>query len=317
MHSFSQTTKRTPKHHYLILKIMHKAGFVNIVGNPNVGKSTLMNALVGERISIITSKAQTTRHRIMGIVNGDDFQIVYSDTPGVLKPHYKLQKSMLGFSQSALSDADILLYVTDVIDSSEKNADFVEMVKQHTNDYKIILIVNKIDLIDETKLVEIVENWHSILPEAEVIPISATKQFNIEPLLKRIKELLPESPPFFDKDALTDKPERFFVTEIIREKILLNYEKEIPYSVEVVVELFKEESKIIRINAVIYAERDSQKGILIGHQGKSLRKVGMEARKDIEAFFGKQVYLELFIKVEKDWRNRETKLRNFGYHLSD
>jgi GTP-binding protein Era len=296
---------------------MHKAGFVNIVGNPNVGKSTLMNALVGERISIITSKAQTTRHRIMGIVNGEDFQIVYSDTPGVLKPHYKLQKSMLGFSQSALSDADVLLYVTDVIDSSEKNADFVEMVKQHTNDYKIILIVNKIDLIDEAKLVEIVENWHSILPEAEVIPISATKQFNIEPLLKRIKELLPESPPFFDKDALTDKPERFFVTEIIREKILLNYEKEIPYSVEVVVELFKEEAKIIRINAVIYAERESQKGILIGHQGKSLRKVGMDARKDIEAFFGKQVYLELFIKVEKDWRNRETKLRNFGYHLSD
>lgn len=296
---------------------MHRAGFVNIVGNPNVGKSTLMNALVGERISIITSKAQTTRHRIMGIVNGEDFQIVYSDTPGVLKPHYKLQKSMLGFSQSALSDADVLLYVTDVIDSSEKNADFVEMVKQHTNDYKIILIVNKIDLIDEAKLVEIVENWHSILPEAEVIPISATKQFNIEPLLKRIKELLPESPPFFDKDALTDKPERFFVTEIIREKILLNYEKEIPYSVEVVVELFKEEAKIIRINAVIYAERESQKGILIGHQGKSLRKVGMDARKDIEAFFGKQVYLELFIKVEKDWRNRETKLRNFGYHLSD
>ena len=296
---------------------MHKAGFVNIVGNPNVGKSTLMNALVGERISIITSKAQTTRHRIMGIVNGDDFQIVYSDTPGVLKPHYKLQKSMLGFSQSALTDADILLYVTDVIDSSEKNADFIEMVKQHTNDYKIILVVNKIDLIDEAKLVEIVENWHTILPEAEVIPISATQKFNLDPLLKRIKELLPESPPFFDKDALTDKPERFFVTEIIREKILLNYEKEIPYSVEVVVEQFKEETKLIRINAVIYAERESQKGILIGHQGKSLRKVGMEARKDIEAFFGKQVYLELFIKVEKDWRNRETKLRNFGYHLSD
>jgi GTP-binding protein Era len=296
---------------------MHKAGFVNIVGNPNVGKSTLMNALVGERISIITSKAQTTRHRIMGIVNGEDFQIVYSDTPGVLKPHYKLQKSMLGFSQSALTDADILLYVTDVIDSSEKNADFIEMVKQHAGDYKIILIVNKIDLIDETKLVEIVDSWHTILPEAEVIPISATQKFNIDPLLKRIKELLPDSPPFFDKDALTDKPERFFVTEIIREKILLNYDKEIPYSVEVVVEQFKEESKIIRINAVIYAERDSQKGILIGHQGKSLRKVGMEARKDIEAFFGKQVYLELFIKVEKDWRNRETKLRNFGYHISD
>ncbi|MBP1640018.1 MAG: GTP-binding protein Era [Bacteroidetes bacterium] len=296
---------------------MHKAGFVNIVGNPNVGKSTLMNALVGERISIITSKAQTTRHRILGIVNGEDFQIIYSDTPGVLKPHYKLQKSMLGFSQSALNDADILLYVTDVIDSSEKNADFVEMVKQHANDYKIILVVNKIDLIDEAKLVELVENWHTILPEAEVIPISATQKFNLEPLLKRIKELLPDSPPFFDKDALTDKPERFFVTEIIREKILLNYEKEIPYSVEVVVEVFKEETKIIRINAVIYVERESQKGILIGHQGKSLRKVGMEARKDIEAFFGKQVYLELFIKVEKDWRNRETKLRNFGYPLSD
>jgi GTPase len=303
--------------HSFQIYFMHKAGFVNIVGNPNVGKSTLMNALVGERISIITSKAQTTRHRIMGIVNGDDFQIVYSDTPGVLKPHYKLQKSMLGFSQSALTDADVLLYVTDVIDSSEKNADFVEMVKQHANDYKIILIVNKIDLIDEAKLVEMVENWHTILPEAEVIPISATQKFNIEPLLKRIKELLPESPPFFDKDALTDRPERFFVTEIIREKILLNYDKEIPYSVEVVVEQFKEESKIIRINALIYAERDSQKGILIGHQGKSLRKVGMEARKDIEAFFGKQVYLELFVKVEKDWRNREIKLKNFGYPLSD
>lgn len=293
---------------------MHKAGFVNIVGNPNVGKSTLMNALVGERISIITSKAQTTRHRIMGIVNGEDFQIIYSDTPGVLKPHYKLQKSMLGFSRSALSDADVLLYVTDVIDSSEKNADFVEMVKQQSTEYRVILIVNKIDLIDETKLVEIVENWHKIMPDAEVIPISATNKFNLDPLLKRIKELLPESPPFFDKDALTDKPERFFVTEIIREKILLNYEKEIPYSVEVVVESFKEEAKIIRIHAVIYAERDSQKGILIGHQGKSLKKVGMEARKDIEAFFGKQVFLELFIKVEKDWRNKETSLRSFGYH---
>jgi GTP-binding protein Era len=296
---------------------MHKAGFVNIVGNPNVGKSTLMNALVGERISIITSKAQTTRHRIMGIVNGEDFQIVYSDTPGVLKPHYKLQKSMLGFSQSALSDADVLLYVTDVIDSSEKNADFVEMVKQQSTEFKVILIVNKIDLIDEVKLVEIVENWHAIMPEAEVIPISATKKFNLEPLLKRIKELLPESPPFFDKDALTDKPERFFVTEIIREKILLNYEKEIPYSVEVVVESFKAEKNIIRIHAVIYAERESQKGILIGHQGQSLRKVGMEARKDIEAFLGKQVFLELFVKVEKDWRNRETKLRNFGYHVGE
>lgn len=296
---------------------MHKSGFVNIVGNPNVGKSTLMNALVGERISIITSKAQTTRHRIMGIVNGDDFQIVYSDTPGVLKPHYKLQKSMLGFSQSALSDADVLLYVTDVIDSSEKNADFIEKVKQQADQYKIILIVNKVDLIDEPKLIELVDYWHSVLPTAEVIPISATQKFNLDLLLKRIKELLPESPPFFDKDALTDRPERFFVTEIIREKILLNYDKEIPYSVEVAVESFKEETKIIRIHAVIYAERDSQKGILIGHQGKSLRKVGSDARKDIEAFFGKQVYLELFIKVEKDWRNRDNKLKNFGYHISE
>lgn len=296
---------------------MHKSGFVNIVGNPNVGKSTLMNALVGERISIITSKAQTTRHRIMGIVNGDDFQIVYSDTPGVLKPHYKLQKSMLGFSQSALSDADVLLYVTDVIDSSEKNADFIEKVRQHADQYRIILIVNKVDLIDEPKLIELVDYWHTVLPSAEVIPISATQKFNLDLLLKRIKELLPESPPFFDKDALTDRPERFFVTEIIREKILLNYDKEIPYSVEVAVESFKEESKIIRIHAVIYAERDSQKGILIGHQGKSLRKVGSDARKDIEAFFGKQVYLELFIKVEKDWRNRDNKLKNFGYHVPE
>jgi GTP-binding protein Era len=296
---------------------MHKAGFVNIVGNPNVGKSTLMNALVGERISIITSKAQTTRHRIMGIVNGEDFQIVYSDTPGVLKPHYKLQKSMLGFSRSALSDADVLLYVTDVIDSSEKNADFIELVKQHASDFKIILVVNKIDLIDEEKLVELVEKWHTVLPEAEVIPISAITKFNLDPLLKRIRELLPDSPPFFEKDALTDKPERFFVTEIIREKILTNYDKEIPYSVEVAVESFKEETKLIRISALIFAERDSQKGILIGHQGKSLRKVGIEARKDIEAFFGKQVFLELFVKVEKDWRNKDAKLRSFGYSPAD
>jgi GTP-binding protein Era len=242
---------------------MHKSGFVNIVGNPNVGKSTLMNALVGERISIITSKAQTTRHRILGIVNGDDFQIVYSDTPGVLKPNYRLQESMLNFSRSALTDADVLLYVTDVFDAYEKNIDFIEKVNLNTA--PLLLIINKIDLIDEEKLVALVEKWKTLTPRAEIYPVSAIEKFNIEPLFKRIKELLPESPPFFDKDALTDKPERFFVTEIIREKILLNYDKEIPYSVEVEVEQFKEEGNLLRINAVIYAERDSQKGIIIGH----------------------------------------------------
>jgi len=292
---------------------MHRSGFVNIVGNPNVGKSTLMNALVGERISIITSKAQTTRHRILGIVNGDDFQIVYSDTPGVLKPNYRLQESMLNFSRSALSDADVLLYVTDVHDDYEKNADFVEMVND--NSAALLLIINKIDLIDEERLVDLVEKWKTLTPRAEIFPVSAIEKFNIEPLFKRIKELLPESPPFFDKDQLTDKSERFFVNEIIREKILLNYEKEIPYSVEVEVEQFKEEGNLIRINAVIYAERESQKGILIGHGGKSLKKVGTEARKDLEAFFEKKVFLELFVKVEKDWRSKDTKLRGFGYKL--
>lgn len=292
---------------------MHKAGFVNIVGNPNVGKSTLMNALVGERISIITSKAQTTRHRIMGIVNGEDFQIVYSDTPGVLKPNYKLQESMLAFSKSALADADVLLYVTDVFDSKEKNADFVEMVKE--NDAPLILVINKIDLINQEKLEALVDSWKEALPNAEILPVSAMAKFNMEPLLRRIKELLPESPPFFDKDSLTDKPERFFVTEIIREKILLNYEKEVPYSVEPVVEQFKEEEKIIRINAVLNVERDSQKGIIIGHGGKALKKVGTEARKDIEAFFQKKVYLEIFVKVEKDWRSSDKKLKGFGYNL--
>lgn len=290
---------------------MHKSGFVNIVGNPNVGKSTLMNALVGERLSIITSKAQTTRHRILGIVNGDDFQIVYSDTPGVLKPNYRLQESMLNFSRSALSDADVLLYVTDVYDNSDKNSDFVEKVKQ--SPASVILIINKIDLINEEKLVALVEKWKTVLPQAEIFPISATEKFNIEPLLKRIQELLPVGEPFFDKDQLTDKPAKFFVTEIIREKILLNYDKEIPYSVEVEVEQFQEEEKLIRINAVIYAERDSQKGILIGHGGKSLKKVGTESRKDIEAFFEKKVFLELFVKVEKDWRNKDSILKNFGY----
>ncbi len=290
---------------------MHKSGFVNIVGNPNVGKSTLMNALVGERISIITSKAQTTRHRILGIVNGEDFQIVYSDTPGVLKPNYKLQESMLNFSNSALTDADVILYVTDVIENAEKNADFIEKVKKQKA--PVLLIINKIDLTDQPKLVELVEKWKGILPEAEIIPISAQNNFNLEYVLKRIKSMLPDSPPFFEKDALTDKPARFFVTEIIREKILTNYDKEVPYSVEVVVESFKEDNKMICINAVIYVERDSQKGIIIGQGGKMLKKVGIEARKDIEAFFEKKVFLELFVKVEKDWRNKDRVLKDFGY----
>ena len=290
---------------------MHKAGFVNIVGNPNVGKSTLMNALVGEKISIITSKAQTTRHRILGIVNGEDFQIVYSDTPGVLKPNYKMQEAMLEFSKSALTDADVLLYVTDVVDRPEKNAKFVKMV--NASSAPVILVINKIDQIDQKQLEKKVEEWKNIIPRAEILPMAALHKFNLEPLLRRIKELLPESPPFFDKDQLTDKPARFFVTEIIREKILLNYDKEIPYSVEVEVERFKEEENIIRINALIYVERDSQKGIIIGRGGKSLKHIGIEARKDIEAFFDKQVYLELYVKVEKDWRSKDDKLRQFGY----
>ena len=290
---------------------MHKAGFVNIVGNPNVGKSTLMNALVGEKISIITSKAQTTRHRILGIVNGEDFQIVYSDTPGVLKPNYKMQEAMLEFSKSALTDADVLLYVTDVVDRPEKNAKFVKMV--NASSAPVILVINKIDQIDQAQLEKKVEEWKNIIPRAEILPMAALHKFNLEPLLRRIKELLPESPPFFDKDQLTDKPARFFVTEIIREKILLNYDKEIPYSVEVEVERFKEEDNIIRINALIYVERDSQKGIIIGKGGKSLKHIGIEARKDIEAFFDKQVYLELYVKVEKDWRSKDDKLRQFGY----
>ena len=281
---------------------MHKSGFVNIVGNPNVGKSTLMNALVGEKISIITSKAQTTRHRIMGIVNGEDFQIVYSDTPGVLKPNYKLQESMLNFSTGALTDADIILYVTDVVESFDKNQSFLEKVKKQSA--PVMLIINKIDLTNQEKLIELVEKWKEVLPDTEIIPISATNNFNLDHLLKRIKAQLPDSPPFFEKDALTDKPARFFVTEIIREKILTNYDKEVPYSVEVVVESFKEDKKMIHINAVIYVERDSQKGIIIGQGGKMLKKVGTEARKDIESFFDKKVFLELYVKVEKDWRNK-------------
>ncbi|MBR2151584.1 MAG: GTPase Era [Prevotella sp.] len=324
---------------------MHKAGFVNIVGNPNVGKSTLMNQLVGERISIATFKAQTTRHRIMGIVNTDDMQIVFSDTPGVLKPNYKLQESMLAFSESALQDADVLLYVTDVVENPEKNMDFLEKVQRMT--IPVLLLINKIDELGTRKeeggtrkenrgtrneeggtrkeergaksdsqqaLNAIVEKWHSLLPNAEILPISAKNKFGVDMLLKRIQELLPESPAYFDKDQLTDKPARFFVSEIIREKILLYYDKEIPYSVEVRVERFKETEKNIHINAIIYVERDSQKGIIIGHQGIALKKVSTEARKALEKFFGKSVFLETFVKVDKDWRSSQRELDSFGYN---
>ena len=291
---------------------MHKAGFVNIVGNPNVGKSTLMNQLVGERISIATFKAQTTRHRIMGIVNTDDMQIVFSDTPGVLKPNYKMQEMMLAFSESALADADVLLYVTDVVENPEKNMDFLDKVKKMT--IPVLLLINKIDESDQKKLGDIVEKWHSLLPNAEILPISAKNKFGTDILLKRIKELLPESPAFFDKDQLTDKPARFFVSEIIREKILLYYDKEIPYSVEVRVERFKEDEKRIHINAVIYVERDSQKGIIIGHQGIALKKVNTESRKALEKFFDKKIFLETFVKVDKDWRSSQRELDAFGYN---
>ncbi len=291
---------------------MHKAGFVNIVGNPNVGKSTLMNQLVGERISIATFKAQTTRHRIMGIVNTDDAQIVFSDTPGVLKPNYKLQESMLAFSESALQDADVLLYVTDVVENPEKNSDFLEKVAKMT--IPVLLLINKIDQTDNKSLVALVEKWHGLLPSAEILPISAKNKFGIDMLMKRVKELLPDSPPYFDKDQLTDKPARFFVSEIVREKILLYYSKEIPYSVEVRVESFKETDSLIRIGAMIYVERESQKGIIIGHQGVALKKVSTESRKALEKFFGKNVWLEIFVKVDKDWRNSKRELDNFGYN---
>ena len=304
------------------------------MGNPNVGKSTLMNQLVGERISIATFKAQTTRHRIMGIVNTDDMQIVFSDTPGVLKPNYKLQESMLAFSESALADADVLLYVTDVVENPEKNMDFLEKVQKMTS--PVILLINKIDELgnrlvkgDDDKqsantqhpapntqqlLNTIVEKWHTLLPNAEILPISAKNKFGVDMLLKRIKELLPESPAYFDKEQLTDKPARFFVSEIIREKILLYYDKEIPYSVEVVVESFKETEKSINIRAIIYVERDSQKGIIIGHQGVALKKVGMESRKALERFFDKRIFLETYVKVDKDWRSSQKELNNFGYN---
>ena len=291
---------------------MHKAGFVNIVGNPNVGKSTLMNQLVGERISIATFKAQTTRHRIMGIVNTDDCQIVFSDTPGVLKPNYKMQEMMLAFSESALTDADILLYVTDVVENPEKNMDFLDKVKKMK--IPVLLLVNKIDESDQKNLGDIVTKWHSLLPNAEILPLSAKNKFGVDMLLKRIKELLPESPAYFDKDQLTDKPAKFFVSEIIREKILLYYDKEIPYSVEVRVERFKENDSVIHINAVIYVERDSQKGIIIGHQGIALKKVCSEARKALEKFFGKKIFLETFVKVDKDWRSSQRELDSFGYN---
>ena len=306
-------TRKIPKFAKLKQMIMkHKAGFVNIVGNPNVGKSTLMNQLVGERISIATFKAQTTRHRIMGIVNTDDMQIVFSDTPGVLKPNYKLQESMLAFSESALTDADVLLYVTDVVENPEKNMEFLEKVQKMT--IPVILLINKIDESDQKTLGDIVTKWHGLLPNAEILPISAKNKFGTDILLKRIQELLPESPAFFDKDQLTDKPARFFVSEIIREKILLYYDKEIPYSVEVVVERFKEDDRQIHINAVIYVERDSQKGIIIGHQGVALKKVSTEARKTLEKFFDKHIYLEIFVKVDKDWRSSKKELDNFGYN---
>ena len=297
---------------------MHKAGFVNIVGNPNVGKSTLMNSLVGERISIITSKAQTTRNRIMGIVNTDDMQIVYSDTPGVLKPVSKLHESMLAFSQGALQDADVLLYLTDTVETPDKNQSFLQAVQRMSADEtsltKVIVVINKMDLVSQEKLVSLVEEWHERLPKAEIVPISALHKLGTDILLSRIKDLLPECPPYFDKDALTDKPARFFVTEIIREKILLLFDKEIPYSCQVEVESFKENDSLIDIGALIYVERDSQKGIIIGKQGAMLKKLGTLARRDIEAFFGKKVMLKTFVKVEKDWRNNMRDLNLFGYN---
>lgn len=301
---------------------MHKSGFVNIVGNPNVGKSTLMNVLVGERLSIITSKAQTTRHRIMGIVNGEDFQMVYSDTPGVLQPNYKLQEQMLEFSRSALVDADVLLYVTDVQDNPDKNSDFLDKVK-HLKHARIFLVINKIDLTTQETLEQLVEYWRRVLPEATIFPISAQQKFGTDQLFTAIRESLPECPPFFPKDQLTDKSSRFFVDEMIREKILLNYDKEIPYSVEVEVESFIDEEPdeqhsegMIRIGAIIFVERDSQKGIIIGKGGKALKRVGTQARREIEAFFGKPVFLQLFVKVDKDWRSSQTRLRHYGYDLN-
>ena len=290
---------------------MHKSGFVNIIGNPNVGKSTLMNSLVGEKLSIITSKAQTTRHRILGLVNGEDFQLVLSDTPGVIKPSYDLQSSMMDFVKSAVNDADIIIYMIEVGESSLKDEDLYNKIKSST--LPLLLVINKIDLSNQNELEEQVDKWKNKLPNAEIFPISALEKFQVESLLKRIIELLPESPPYFPKDQLTDKPERFFVNEIIREKILLNYKKEVPYSVEILTEEFKEDDKIIRIRSIIMVERDSQKGIIIGHKGSALKKIGIQARKDLEAFFGKQIHIELFVKVNKNWRSNQNQLKRFGY----
>ena len=290
---------------------MHKSGFVNIIGNPNVGKSTLMNSLVGEKLSIITSKAQTTRHRILGLVNGEDFQLVLSDTPGVIKPSYDLQSSMMDFVKSAVDDADIIVYMIEVGESSLKDEDLYNKIKSST--LPLLLVINKIDLSNQNELEEQVDKWKNKLPNAEIFPISALEKFQVESLLKRIIELLPESPPYFPKDQLTDKPERFFVNEIIREKILLNYKKEIPYSVEILTEEFKEDDKIIRIRSTIMVERDSQKGIIIGHKGSALKKIGIQARKDLETFFGKQIHIELFVKVNKNWRSNQNQLKRFGY----
>jgi GTP-binding protein Era len=290
---------------------MHKAGFVNIIGNPNVGKSTLMNSLVGEKLSIITSKAQTTRHRILGIVNGEDFQLVLSDTPGVIKPSYELQSSMMDFVKTAINDADIIIYMIEIGESSLKDENLFNKIK--FSSIPVILLINKIDLSNQEELENQVDEWKTKLPNAEIFPISALKKFQVDSLLQRLIELLPECPPYFPKDQLTDKPERFFVNEIVREKILLNYNKEIPYSVEILTEEFKEDEKIIRIRSVIMVERDSQKGIIIGHKGSALKKVGIKSRKDLETFFGKQIHIELFVKVNKNWRNNKNQLKRFGY----
>lgn len=292
---------------------MHKSGFVNIIGNPNVGKSTLMNALVGECLSIITSKAQTTRHRILGVVSGDDFQIVYSDTPGILKPAYKLQESMMKFVTGAVSDADVILYVTDTVEQSDRSADILERIR--TSGIPTLVVINKIDLTTPEALEALVERWHGILPEAEIVPVSARERFNIEGLFGKILEVLPEGPAFYPKDTLTDKTLRFFASEIIREKILRTYDKEIPYCCEIEIESYKEEPAIDRIAATIYVSRESQKGIVIGHKGEKLKRVGQLAREDLEKFLDKKVFLQLFVKVSDDWRNNERQLRRFGYEL--